>query len=146
MLRVSSLGSNIGSQSTVTPPLSHPNGTGPSTIRPESQECTLENNKAGYLKIYSYGKKGGKDNVVCFSGTGSLDYSISNVKRIETGKYRASWVYVNVDGKSHRSPTSLDQNVYWCPGQERIYVYNNFTQVKKIILAPATVKCVDSDQ
>jgi transcriptional regulator with XRE-family HTH domain len=119
---------------------------GQSTVRQESQGCALQDNQAGYLKVYSYDKKGGPDKVICFSGTGDLNYKIDNVKKVETGRYRAGWSYIKLDRNLHHSPTRLDEHVFWCSDQKRVYGYNDFVQITKIVLASATTECMESNQ
>jgi hypothetical protein len=119
---------------------------GLSTVRQESQGCTLQGNQAGYLKVYSYDTKGGPDTVICFSGTGDLTYKIDHVKKVETGHYRAGWSYIKPDGKLHHSPTRSDEQVFWCSDQKRVYGYTDFVQITKLVLAQASTECMESNQ
>jgi hypothetical protein len=86
----------------------------PSTVRQESQNCTLTSHTTGYLKIFF--KKNKQDAVVCFSGLGTFDYKVDHIKKIETGNTRASWVYLAITGKQHRSPTSANEGSLDWPG------------------------------
>ncbi len=112
-----------------------------STIHQEQQKCTLNSNKAEYLKIFT--KRGGNEEVLCFSGTGTLDVSIEYVRKVETGNLQANWTYFSIDGKKHISPTSTDPSLYWCPGNRR--TYDNLISIQKITIAsPSPEKrCVD---
>jgi transcriptional regulator with XRE-family HTH domain len=115
--------------------------TTPSTIHQEQEKCTLSSNETGYLKIVT--KRGSKEEVLCFSGTGTLDVSIEYVQKVETGNLQANWTYLSIDGKEHISPTSADPDLYWCPGNSR--TYDHLISIEKITIAsPSPEKrCAD---
>jgi transcriptional regulator with XRE-family HTH domain len=137
MLNNSNISSTLTASAASSPTAASPSGT----LHQEFQGCTLTDNNAGYLKIYT--REDNQDKVACFSGIGSLGYSAKEVRKVETGNHRASWVYFEITGKQHRSPTSADESIYWCPGQER--KYGILTSIIKITLGPPTVECVESN-
>lgn len=113
----------------------------PSTIHQEQKKCTLDSNEAGYLKIFV--RRDGKEEVLCFSGTGTLDTSIDNVQSVEVGNHQANWTYLSIKNEQHISPTSSNPDLYWCLGKKRIYP--KLINIRKITIASSSsaTKCTN---
>ena len=97
--------------------------------------CSAATTDAGILKFFTQ-----EGNVICFSGVGTMAYTIGSVVRVETGTTYAAWFYINLsDGKSHYSP---QHGAYHCPNTPPLpYLITNRTQIMNITIVSHSNSC-----
>ncbi len=123
-----------------TPYPATPSTTSPSTLHRVFQNCLLDSNTAGYVKVVT--KQNGKEEVACFSGMGSLSVSLDFVRRVEVGLFFAQWTYLDLAGKRHLTPMSAAPDLYWCP-KSLPRNYDSSIHILQITVAPPSpeTKC-----
>jgi hypothetical protein len=96
--------------------------------------CYAASTENGILKVFTQG-----GTVVCFSGTGTMDYIIQPVVRVETGTIFATWQYVTLStGASHHSPANSPYN---CPGKVAHYDGGYMMRVTQITIVSHSPSC-----
>ena len=90
----------------------------------------------GYVVVHTKSKD------YCFTGVGSMDYTVNDVTSIDTGSNIASWRY-EANGQGIRTPSNTDLKLHVCSVHS--ISYPTPVQLKKMFIADpsAKAKCTD---